>query len=314
MSGYVTRRLTQALAVLALTSILAFGIINLVPGDPATFLAGPDATPAQIDALRAEMGLTLTPPERYARWLGGLLRGDLGKSIVNGFPVAELLGRALPITLQLTLVALVLSLAVAVPLGILLAVRPEWLISRLLNVYVGLAMATPSFWLGIILVLIFSLQLRLLPTSGFASFFERPLDAVRLLVLPAVTLATYVSAVLARFLQEGLSEALQRDYVRTARAKGLREHDVRLRHALRNALLPFVTTAGLQFGTFMAGAVVTETIFAIPGIGRTLLNATLARDYPVVQAGILLVAAMFVVINLATDLAYARLDPRIRYR
>jgi peptide/nickel transport system permease protein len=227
--------------------------------------------------------------------------------------VSTLLAQRIPVTLQLTLASLVVALAIAAPLGIVSAVRPRSWIARCVTGYNALAMAVPTFWLGILMVLCFGLWLRWLPASGFVPVWQEPARAVRFLILPAFTLGAYVSAVLARFTRAALLETLYQDYVRTARAKGLGERPVIGLHALRNALLPVVTVAGLQFGTFMGGAVITEAIFDYPGLGRMLLQAILTRDYTVVQGTILFVVVAFVVINLVTDLTYALLDPRIRY-
>jgi peptide/nickel transport system permease protein len=224
-----------------------------------------------------------------------------------------MLAQRVPVTLQLTVASLVAALLIAAPLGILSAVRPRSWIGRVAAGYNALAMAVPTFWLGILLVLLFGLYLRWLPTSGFVPIWQEPLRALRFLVLPAVTLGAYVSAVLARFTRAALLESLGQDYVRTARAKGVGEPGVVGVHALKNALIPVVTVLGLQFGAFMGGAVITEAIFDYPGLGRMLLRAILTRDYTVVQGRILFVVSAFVVINLLTDLAYAFLDPRIRY-
>ena len=259
------------------------------------------------------MGLDRPLPVQYALWLGRVVRGDLGVSYLNGLPVTTMLAQRIPVTLQLTLASLVVALAIAAPLGIVSAVRPRSWIARAVTGYNALAMAVPTFWLGILLVLCFGLWLRWLPPSGYVPFWQEPARAVRFLILPAFTLGAYVSAVLARFTRAALLETLYQDYVRTARAKGLGERPVVGIHALRNALLPVVTVVGLQFGAFMGGAVITEAIFDYPGLGRMLLQAILTRDYTVVQGTILFVVVAFVVINLLTDLAYALLDPRIRY-
>jgi peptide/nickel transport system permease protein len=259
------------------------------------------------------MGLDRPLPVQYALWLGRVVRGDLGVSYLNGLPVTTMLAQRIPVTLQLTVASLLVAVAIAAPLGIASAVRPRSWIARLVTGYNALAMAVPTFWLGILLVLCFGLWLRWLPPSGFVPVWEEPGRALRFLVLPAFTLGAYVSAVLARFTRAALLETLYQDYVRTARAKGLGERPVVGLHALRNALIPVVTVVGLQFGAFMGGAVITEAIFDYPGLGRMLLQAILTRDYTVVQGTILFVVVAFVVINLLTDLAYALLDPRIRY-
>jgi len=313
MARYALVRLVHLLPVLLLTSVAVWLLIYLIPGDPALALLGPDVTPEQLQRARAQMGLDRPWPVQYALWLGRVLEGDLGVSYLNGLPVRTMLAQRVPVTLQLTAASLVVALLIAAPLGILSAVRPRSWIGRVAAGYNALAMAVPTFWLGILLVLLFGLYLRWLPTSGFVPIWQEPLRALRFLVLPAVTLGAYVSAVLARFTRTALLESLGQDYVRTARAKGVAEPGVVGVHALKNALIPVVTVLGLQFGAFMGGAVITEAIFDYPGLGRMLLQAILTRDYTVVQGTILFVVSAFVVINLLTDLAYAFLDPRIRY-
>jgi peptide/nickel transport system permease protein len=313
VARYALVRLVHLLPVLLLTSVAVWLLIYLIPGDPALALLGADVTPEQLQRARARMGLDRPWPVQYALWLGRVLEGDLGVSYLNGLPVRTMLAQRVPVTLQLTVASLVVALLIAAPLGILSAVRPRSWIGRVAAGYNALAMAVPTFWLGILLVLLFGLYLRWLPTSGFVPIWEEPLRALRFLVLPAVTLGAYVSAVLARFTRAALLESLGQDYVRTARAKGVAEPGVVGVHALKNALIPVVTVLGLQFGAFMGGAVITEAIFDYPGLGRMLLQAILTRDYTVVQGTILFVVSAFVVINLLTDLAYAFLDPRIRY-
>ena len=313
MARYVLVRLLQLLPVLLLASIGVWLMIYLIPGDPAIALLGGDATPEQLARARVLMGLDRPLPVQYALWLGRVARGNLGVSYLNGLPVTTILAQRIPVTAQLTVASLLVALGIAAPLGIVSAVRPRSWIARWVTGYNALAMAVPTFWLGILLVLFFGVRLKWLPTSGFVPAWQEPGRALRFLILPAFTLGAYVSAVLARFTRAALLETLFQDYVRTARAKGVRERVVVQGHALRNALIPVVTVVGLQFGAFMGGAVITEAIFDYPGLGRMLLQAILTRDYTVVQGTILFVVVAFVVINLVTDLAYALLDPRIRY-
>jgi peptide/nickel transport system permease protein len=300
--------------VLFLTSVIVFLLVYLIPGDPAQTILGPDARPEQVKAVRQEMGLDKPLPLQYVIWLGRALRGNLGKSFINDYPTLQLILMKLPVTLDLTVASFLVALAISLPLGVLSAIRPHGWVNWFSFYYNALAMAVPTFWLGILLVLVFGLQLKLLPTSGYVPFFSDPLKALRFLALPAFTLGAYVSAVLARFLKAALLETLHQDYVRTARSKGLRERSVITGHALKNAMIPVVTVLGLQFGAFMGGAVITEAIFDYPGMGRMLLYAILTRDYAVVQGTILFVVTAFVLINLATDVVYAFLDPRIRYQ
>lgn len=314
MKAYILRRLLHLIPVLFLTSVIVFLMVYLIPGDPAQTILGPDARPEQIKAVRQEMGLDKPLPVQYVIWLGRALRGNLGKSFINDYPTLQLILMKLPVTLDLTVASFLVALTISLPLGALSAIRPRGWINWFSYYYNALAMAVPTFWLGILLVLIFGLQFKLLPTSGYVPFLSDPLKALRFLVLPAFTLGAYVSAVLARFLKAALLETLHQDYVRTARSKGLREQSVIMAHALKNALIPVVTVLGLQFGAFMGGAVITEAIFDYPGMGRMLLYAILTRDYSVVQGTILFVVTAFVLINLVTDVVYAFLDPRIRYQ
>lgn len=313
MTSYILRRLFQTIPVLFVASILVFLIIYLIPGDPATISLGPNATPDQIAAVRAKMGLDQPLVVQYINWLGRVLRGDLGESFRNKFPVADLIWLKLPATIELTVAAILVAMMIAFPVGMLSAFyRGRW-IERLLDLFTGLAYATPTFWIGILLILVFGIQLRWLPASGYVSIIEDPVQGIRCLVMPAFTLGLYSSSVLARFLKSSLLEVLGQDYIRTARAKGLRERSILYSHALKNALIPVVTVLGLQIGVFMGGAVVTEAIFDWPGVGRMLWDAILTRDYTIVQATILMTVSIFVLINLLTDILYGFLDPRIRY-
>lgn len=314
MTAYVIRRLIQAIPVLLLSSIFVFALIRFIPGDPAYVIAGPDALPEQVEAVRVRLGLDKPIYIQYLIWLGNVLRGDLGKSILNGYPVLELVWLKFGITVQLALGASLVSLLIALPVGILSAVRRGGIFDRLASGLVALSYAIPTFWLGILLVLVFAMQLRWLPPSGHVEFSERPGMALKLMILPSLTLGLYTSAVLSRFLKSSLLEILRMDFVRTARAKGLSEPRVVTGHLLKNALIPFITVFGLQIGVFLGGSVVTESIFDWPGMGRMMLHAIQTRDYPVLQGGILFVVVIFVVINLITDLTYAYFDPRIRYR
>lgn len=314
MARFVAGRLVQVLPVLALVSVLVFSIIHLAPGDPAFAILGPNALPDQVVALRADLGLDRPLPVQYVVWIGHVLQGDLGRSYLNGFPVAQLLGRAWPVTLQLTLGALLLAVTLAVPLALLaVRFRRTWLDHAVVT-FLSVAYATPTFWVAILVVFLFSVRLGWLPPSGYVSPGESPSGALRTLIMPAFALGLGAAAVLARFLRGAILEEMAKEYVRTARAKGSPERAVLYRHAARNALIPVVTVLGLQFGTFMGGAVLTEAIFGMPGMGRLLWNSVVVRDYTVVQGAILLTTLLFVLINLLTDLSYGFLDPRIHYQ
>lgn len=314
MVVYALRRLVQTLPVLFLSSILVFGLVRFIPGDPAMLIAGPDALPEQIVAARARLGLDKPIYVQYAIWLGQVVRGDLGVSILNGYPVFDLIARKFLATLQLTAGGLLVALCISLPLGILSAVRRGGWFERLTSLVVALGQAIPTFWLGILLVLVFSLQLKWLPPSGQVAFSQKPGLALRLMILPSLTLGFYSATVLTRFLKSSMLEVMEMDYVRTARAKGLADTGILTRHVLKNALIPVVTILGLQLGAFLGGAVVTESIFDWPGLGRLMLQAIGTRDYPVLQGTVLFVVVTFVCVTLITDLTYGFLDPRIRYQ
>jgi peptide/nickel transport system permease protein len=313
MQRYVARRLLQAIPTVLLASVVVFLMIYLIPGDPASTILGPNAFPDQVAALRREMGLDQPLPVQYLIWLGRVLRGDLGESFINGFPVAELLLRRLAATVQLTVAALLLAVVLAFVVGMASVMYRGRLGGRLAMAWLGLSYAVPTFWLGVLLIILFSVQLGVLPPTGYESIVANPGEGWRYLLLPALTLGVYTSSVLARFLRSALLEVIGLDYIRTAQAKGLPERRVFLRHALKNALIPVITVLGVQFGTLLGGAVVTEAVFDWPGVGQMLLYAIRVRDYTVVQGTVLFLVVVFVLLNLVTDIAYGVLDPRIRY-
>jgi peptide/nickel transport system permease protein len=301
--------------VLLGVSVIIFMVLHLAPGDPAEIMLGSQATQADLERLRAELGLTEPLYAQYVHWLGLVARGDLGRSIWMKRPVlAEVLGR-FKATLVLTGAALVLSTAGGLALGILSAVRPNSLLDRASAVASLFGASMPVFWLGIVLMVIFALWLGWLPASGmFAPYGGgHALDLLAHLALPAVTLAAASVTIIARLTRSTMLETLGQDYIRTARAKGVVERAVVLRHGLKNALIPIVTVVGVQAGYLLGGAVLTETVFAWPGVGTLMVQGILARDFPLVQGCVLVVALSFVVINLLVDLLYAWLDPRIRY-
>jgi peptide/nickel transport system permease protein len=312
VSTYVIRRLLQAVPVLVLASVAVFLLIHLVPGDPALLLAGPDATPEVVVAVRKDMGLDQPLPVQYALWAGHVLRGDLGKSYISRLPVWQLIQNALPATIELTCAAMLIAVLFGLPTGILSAVKrqsfPDWAVTAI-N---GLALGVPNFWLGILLIIMFALILNWLPPGGRIEFLSNPGVAWKSLLLPAVTLGLHIGAALSRFTRAAMLEVLNEDYVRTARAKGVSGWGVIARHALRNALIPIVTVMGIQFGRLLGGAVIVESVFAWPGIGRMILQAVLNRDYLLVQGALLLLVVSFILINLLVDLLYGVLDPRIR--
>ena len=312
MWAYILRRMIQLLPVILLSSFLVFMLLHLVPGDPAETVAGPDATPDVIEAVRQKMGLNRPLPVQYGIWLGHLSRADLGESYISKMPVIDLVGYAFPATIQLSLAALFLSLAISLPLGVLASLKQGSKLDLFVQGYTALGLGVPNFWLGILLILVFALLLGVLPPGGRIDPLQSPMMGLKTLILPALTLGIHISAVFTRFVRAAMLEVLHEDYVRTARSKGLQERVVVVRHALRSALVPVVTVVGLQFGRLLGGAVVVESVFAWPGVGRLIIQAVEQRDYTVVQASLLWLVLVFLLINLITDITYAFLDPRIR--
>ena len=333
MTRYAIRRGLTVVPVLVGVSLLVFSFIHLIPGDPALTMLGERATPEKVTEVRARLGLDRPLWEQYARYVGKVLHGDLGVSIVRGDPVATDLWRRFPATVELAGAALVLAIAVGVPAGMMCAVRRNSLLDSLARVGALTGVSMPIFWLGLVLAWVFGVQLGLLPT-GFRLDSEttfRPVtnflildalvqrqwgvlgDALRHLLLPAVALATIPLAVITRMTRASLLEELTRDYIRTAQAKGLANDKVLIGHALKNAAVPIVTIVGIGVAALISGVVVTETVFAIPGLGRLTVDAILRRDYPIIQGIILVFSAAYVLINLLVDLSYTLLDPRIRY-
>ncbi|HBY98230.1 MAG: ABC transporter permease [Ardenticatenaceae bacterium] len=313
MTRQVVRRLLAAVPVMLLVSLGVFTLLHLIPGDPVVTLLGERAAPEVVEQLRADLGLDRPLPEQYLTWLARLLRGDLGRSIRSPQPVREAIWQRLPVTLHLAIQATFLSLLLALPLGVLAAVYQDSIADRLTTLYASIGVAVPTFWLGVMFILLFSLRLHWLPPSGYTSLAADPLESLKQMLMPAFSLAFVLSAEVARMTRASLLEVLNQDYIRTARAKGLPERAVLLRHGLKNAMIPVVTVIGLQLGRLFGGAVVVETVFALPGLGRLLVDSIFARDFPVVQGVVLFMALMVVISNLFVDLLYVYLDPRIRY-
>lgn len=311
--SYLVRRLGQLALVLFIGSVAVWIMIYAVPGSPELAIAGPDATAEQLAAVRERLGLDRPLPAQYASWVGGVLTGDLGNSLASGKAVTELLGQRIPATFQLIVFAAVIGLGIALPAGVFAAWRPRSLTARAAGIYQVVLLAFPSFWLGIILIWLFGLHFRVLPTmSNYVPLMTDPIGAFRNTLLPALTLGLFMAAVLVRFVRSAVSEELGKPYIRAIRAKGASEGAILINHALRNAALPIVTIVGLQLGAFIGGAVVTESVFNYPGIGRLVFVAVSARDYPVVQGVLMFVVFSFAVINMAVDVIYAALDPRIK--
>ena len=303
MARAILRRTLRAVAALLLVTAVVFTLLRL-SGDPAYVLLAPEATPEQRAAFRAQYGLDQPLPVQYARYLGRVVQGDFGQSFSFQAPALQVALQRLPATLELTLTAMALAVLVAIPAAVIAALWRGRLFDRALMAVTLAGQSVPTFWLGMMMIIVAAVHFRVLPASGRGGWSH--------LVMPAVALALWLMALLARVTRSEMLEALEQDYVRTARAKGLAESAIAARHALKNALLPIVTVLGLQFGGLLGGAVMTETVFAWPGVGTMILDAILKKDFPVVLAGVMVVAAGFIVVNLVLDLLYSALDPRIR--
>lgn len=324
MATYVIRRLLQTLIVIFGVLLLTFTLVHLIPGDPALVILGTDSTPEELERLRHLLELDQPLPLQFANYMGRVVRGDFGDSIFQHEPVLKLILERLPATVELTLAAMLIAIVVGGIMGIISATRPYSWFDSVSSVFALAGVAMPVFWLGMLAILIFSLELNWLPSFGrgqgvfpsLVSVFTQsnagPLgDSIRHLILPAAVLGAFSMAIIARLVRSSLLEVVNLDYVRTARAKGLSERAVLFRHALRNALIPVVTVVGLQVGVLLGGAVIAETIFAWPGIGRLLISAISQRDYPLVQGLVFVIALMVSLVNLAVDLLYVWLNPRV---
>jgi ABC-type dipeptide/oligopeptide/nickel transport systems, permease components len=313
MLRLVLSRLMAAIPVMGVVAVFVFLLLRLSPGDPAAILAGDAATVENIAAIRADLGLDKPLPEQFVTWMGQLLQGDLGRSVFSKQPVTVLIGQRIEPTISLALMTLVFSVLVAVPMGIIAAWRQGGWLDRGIMALSVAGFSIPVFVLGYILIYFFSMKLDLLPVQGFASLSEGILPFLERITLPMVTLSFIYIALFARITRAAMLEVLGEDYIRTAHAKGLKENVVLVKHALRNAAIPIVSVIGIGFALMIGGVVVTETVFNIPGVGRLVVDAVLARDYPIIQGVILLFSGVYVLINLAIDVAYVLLDPRIRY-
>jgi len=299
--------------VLILVSFAVFSIIHLIPGDPAEIMAGSNATEEQVAALRHQYGLDQPILVQYLIWAKNILTGNLGNSLINGFPVSTLIRQRVPATVELALAAAIIGAMIALPLGIIAALRPGSMVDFGATLFSALSFAVPSFWLAILLILLFSLQLKWLPPSGRPDFSEQPVEHIKALIMPALTLGIAMSAKLTRYLRSSMLDVLNQDYTRTARSKGLVERVIVVRHVLRNSLIPVITVFGLQIGDLLSGAIIIESIFAWPGVGRLTIQAIGWRDYSILQASVMFIVIAFLIVNLLTDLAYGFIDPRIRY-
>lgn len=314
MAAYLARRLVASVVTLLGVSVLVFGMVRLVPGTVVEQLLGQAAiaSPEVVASFRTYFGLDRPAPAQYAHWLAAVVRGDLGESWLSGRPVLELFVERLPVSAELAVLAVGWSLLLGVPLGTGAAVWRGGARDAAIRVGATLGLSLPAFWQGTVLILLFSVYLGWMPSLAWAPLLERPLDNLAMMALPALTLGTATAAMITRMARSSMLDVLGREYVRTARAKGLPERRVTFHHALRNALIPVITVAGVQLGYIVGGIVVVEDVFTLPGVGRLLLDAIFQRDYPVVQGVILLLGAIFLLLNLAVDLLYAALDPRLR--
>jgi peptide/nickel transport system permease protein len=310
---YAARRAAALVATLFFVSALVFVVVRVLPGDPAALMMGTEGSREAADRLREAMGLNRSLPVQYVEWLSRALRGDLGRSIQYDLPVGQLIASRLPVTLPLALMAAAFMVVAAVPLGLYAATRHRRVGDYATMILSQIGISIPQFWAGLLLILLFSVTLGWVRSGGFEGWSSGVAAALRSLLLPAIALGLFQAAVLVRATRSAVLDVLREDYVRTARAKGVSELRVVARHTLRNALIPIVTVAGVQLGQLLAGAIVLESVFALPGLGRLALGAITARDLPVVQGVALFIASTIVVINFAVDLAYTVLDPRIRY-
>jgi len=312
MLNYLVQRLATIVPTLFFVSILIFGLQQLLPGDPALILAGEDHDPTVIAHLRSTLHLDDPLPLRYAYWAGGVLKGDLGESQRIKKPVLDLIIEKLPVTLELACIAIVIALLIGVTAGIVSAVAKDTFWDYAANIFALWGLSTPNFWLGIMMILLFSVTLGWLPASGYVSPFEDLRTNLASMIMPAFVLGNAIAAVLMRHTRSAMLQVLSSDYVRTARAKGLDERVVVLKHALRNALIPVITLGALEFGTLLSGAVLTEQVFSIPGFGKLIVDAVFNRDYAVVQGVVLFTATAYITLNLLADVAYFLVNPRLR--
>ena len=312
MFEFLVKRIATIVPTLLLVSMLIFGLQQLLPGDPSKILAGEEQDPTVVAFLRAKLHLDEPLPVRYGYWVSGVVRGDLGESIRTQQPVLELIVQKLPVTIELALLAMSIALLIGIPAGIVSAVGRGTAWDYAANVFALWGLSTPNFWLGILMILLFSVQLGWLPASGYVSPFEDLGANLAAMIMPAFVLGNAIAAVLMRHTRSAMLQVLSSDYVRTARAKGLSERTVVLKHALRNALTPIITLGALELGTLLSGAVLTEQVFTIPGFGKLIVDSVFNRDYAVVQGVVMVTATAYITLNLLADLAYFLVNPRLR--
>ncbi|NMM11716.1 MAG: ABC transporter permease [Polaromonas sp.] len=312
MLNYFFKRLASVIPTIFLVTIIIFGLQQLLPGDPAVILAGEDQDPNVVAYLHKKMHLDEPLPVRYGYWIAGVMHGDLGESLRIQQPVVQLIKEKLPVTLELAALAMTIALIIGIPAGIISAVAKDSVWDYAANVVALWGLSTPNFWLGILMILLFSVSLGWLPASGYVSPFEDLKANLAAMIMPAFVLGNAIAAVLMRHTRSAMLQVLNADYIRTARAKGLNERTVVLKHALRNAMTPIITLGALEFGTLLSGAVLTEQVFSIPGFGKLIVDAVFNRDYAVVQGVVLFTSTVYIVLNLLADLAYFFVNPRLR--
>lgn len=312
MLPFILKRFLTAIPTLIIVTIMVFSIQRLLPGDPALILAGEDRDPQVIEFIREKYRLNDPVPVQYFAWLGQVLRGNLGQSIRTNQPVTELIFEKLPVTIELALLSILVAILIAIPIGVISAVKKNSFVDYIGTVFALSGLSVPNFWLGIMLILLVSVQWRLLPASGYVPFDEAPWENLKRMIMPSFVLGTGLAAILMRQMRSSMLEVLKQDYVRTAQAKGLMRRIVVLRHAFRNALIPVITILGLQLGGLLSGAVLTEQVFTIPGFGKLVVDAVFNRDYAVVQGIVLFTSTAYIAINLIVDIAYALANPRIQ--
>ncbi|MCY1667048.1 ABC transporter permease [Rhizobium sp. SL86] len=312
MPVFIGKRLLVAIPTLLIISIFVFSLQKLLPGDPVLAMAGEERDPAVLEMLREKYRLNDPIPIQYVNWLGGVLKGDLGISLRTNQPVLELIGEKLPVTIQLAIMSMIFAFVIGVPMGILAAVKKNTVLDYVASIVALSGLSVPNFWLGIMLILLVSVNLGWLPASGYESIFVDPVRSLQTMIMPSFVLGTALAATLMRHTRSAMLSVLSADYIRTARAKGLSPREVILSHSFRNALLPVVTLSALLFGELLAGAVLTEQIFTIPGFGKLIVDAVFNRDYAVVQGVVMCTAVGFILMNLIADILYVLLNPRLR--
>lgn len=313
MTQYILRRLLLLVPVMLIVGVVVFTLVHLTPGDPAAVILGPDATSEQVERLREQLGLNEPFYIQFVEWMGGVVRGDLGHSLYLDVPVTQaLIDRAQP-TFTLMIYSLAISILIGVPIGVLSAIKANTIFDRIAMMGAISGVAIPNFVLGILLIMIFAVWLRVLPSQGYAGLFTDPVEHFQRMLMPSFALGFSSAALLARLVRSSMLDVLKEDYVRTALAKGVAFRSVVTQHALRNALIPAVTVIGYSVGALLGGAVVTETVFGLPGMGRLVVNSIGRRDYPIIQGAVMLIATFYVLANLLVDILYVYIDPRIRY-